>query len=220
MNPFQGKAKSGEGAGNFEVPEADTHHGVLVAIIDLGTHTTKFAGEAKDRHEVFLVWELTNTKDSRGGSFFLSQRQTLSYHEKATLRKNLETWRRKKYAEGEEVNLLEALGKPWRLDVEHEEKVKDGKAKVYAKIKAVGPPMKGVAVGSPTVKPLFWYIGCPDPMPTHEALPWLPRVYGEKVDDAIRDSAEWARLRGESPRGNGQAAAVGAAGNDEAEIPF
>lgn len=189
-SPFIGKATSaGGGGGAFEVPDADTHHGVLVAIIDLGSHESSYqGGEIKEKRQVALVWELTEAKKSTGESHFVLQRYNLSFHSKSTLRQDLETWRRGKYEDGKEIDLTKFIGQPWAIGIAHDEKGQGDDKKVYAKISSVGPVKKGTQVAAATVKPFFWFIGCGDAVPDHA---WLPRVYGQVVKDMIQDSPEW-----------------------------
>lgn len=198
MNPFKGRATStGEGGGGEvpEIPAPDTYFGVLVAIIDLGTQP----GSAKfpdPKRQCLLVWEITEdgVKNSRGQPFLLRRWMTLSYHEKGSLRQMLETWRRKPYMDGEDIDIARYLGQPWTLEVSHS--APSEKGHVYAQVDKAGPVKKGTAVPPSTIKPVCWFIGGPDPIPEY---PWLPRVYGKLAKELIEESPEWKALRRPAP---------------------
>ena len=208
LNPFQGSAKSSTGGDDYEIPSEDSHPACLVAIIDLGTHTQQFQGAFSDKREVAFVWQLAEEQTS-GEPFFIAGRFTLSYHEKAGLRKALEAQRRKKYTEGESVDLTSFAGSPWMLPITHEKKIKDGKERVYAKLGAPSALPKGMTAPKPVIKPFCWFIGCGKPVP---ADAWLPRVYGQKIPDLINLSKE---LLGEKAE-----AGVASNGSIEEQTPF
>lgn len=175
---LKGKASSGGGDGPVEVLEADTYDGVLVAVIDLGQHDTNFGR----KRQVLLVWELAGHRRADGKAWYVGYRYTLSFDKKAKLRQHFETQRRKKYAEGEEIDPATFLGSLWQLTVSNEEKEKDGKKRTYWDLQQVGAPRKGMAAPATDVQPFLFDCETEDPAPDGE---WLPRVYGAKVSDLV-----------------------------------
>src|SRR5579859_3411511 len=112
-----------DAGGDFEIPPAGNHPAVLIAMIDLGTHTEDFQGKQTEAHKVFLVWELTEEKCAGyNRNHVIGRDYTLSLHEKAGLRKMLEGWRGRKYNTGEEINVSKVLGQPCFLNVSHKTK--------------------------------------------------------------------------------------------------
>jgi hypothetical protein len=136
------------------VPDG-THLGICYRVIDLGTQSTTFKGEAKRAHKVLLTWELPQELMDDGRPFMISQSYTWSMHEKATLRKSLEAWRGMAFTERDfgptGFDIKNVLGKACTLSVVHT--AKDGNT--YANISSIGKVMKGIAVPE-RVNPLVY----------------------------------------------------------------
>src|SRR5262249_53352279 len=114
--------KGGGEGGNFDAPPAGSIPGVLVALIDLGTHTEEYDGASKETHKVYLAWELTGeAKPGGGGNFFIGRDYTYSFAESANLRKVVQAWRGKDFAQDEEFDLAMLLGKPCLLSLLHKQ---------------------------------------------------------------------------------------------------
>lgn len=136
--------KPNEG-GNFDPPPAGTHLGVCYRLIDMGTHTTNFAGQSKTARLVMLSWELPDEMMDDGRPFAISKRYSFSMHEKATLRKDLESWRGKAFVaedfEGPNAfDMKRLLGVGAMLSVTHDTK----EGRTYANVASVGKLMKGM----------------------------------------------------------------------------
>jgi len=112
---------------------------VCVDVIDLGNQKTPW-GEA---HKVEVRWMLEEKDPKTQKAFMLFKRYTLSLHEKANLRRELETWRGRKFTteELEGFDLEKLLGVNCQLQVIHN--VKD-EGDVYANVQAIVPPARGV----------------------------------------------------------------------------
>lgn len=120
---------------------AGVHVAVCYGVIDLGTHLNpKFNKEAR---KVLLQWELPECRaefDRDGQKVKLpraiSKRYTLSLGEKANLRKDLESWRGRKFTAQELAgfDIAAIIGAPCQIQVVHEPG-KDGR--VYAAIAAI-----------------------------------------------------------------------------------
>jgi hypothetical protein len=127
-------AKS-SGGGNFIPCPSGQHSAVCVDIVDMGILEVKFGKEApKSQHKIRIVWQVEEVMaDNR--PFIVQRRYTLSLHEKATLRKDLESWRGKQFTaeelEGFDLEVL--LGIPCLLNVIQEKK--DGST--YANVASI-----------------------------------------------------------------------------------
>jgi hypothetical protein len=112
---------------------------VCIDVIDRGIEKTPW-GEA---HKVEVRWALEDKDPKTEKPFMLIKRYTLSLHEKANLRRELETWRGKKFTseELEGFDLEKLLAVNCQLQVIHN--VKDG-GECYANVQAIVPAPKGV----------------------------------------------------------------------------
>lgn len=94
-------------------------------IIDLGTQTTTGQFGTKEQHKVMVSWELLDDKVKMedGRPFSVSQFYTVSLHEKAKLRADLENWRGKKFTIEElaAFDLASVLGAYCQIQVVHDE---------------------------------------------------------------------------------------------------
>lgn len=189
MSIFKQKASNNNGAGTTEIPPAGSSPAVLVAIIDLGTHTEAgFQGKAsREVHKIYLVWELTAEKKSASTQNHVIARDfNASFNEKANLRIWIEKWFAKPIPEGQEFDLTKLLGKKCLLTISHKEAAQSGRT--FAKLEGISPVPKGLPVPDPQNDLISWEIGTGDPIPDQD---WLPFIYGEPVADVIKRSHEW-----------------------------
>lgn len=122
------------GGGDFAPVPEGTHRAVCIQIVDMGTQPTNFG----DKRQVRIAWEVDELMED-GRPFLASKLYTLSLHEKATLRKDLESWRGAKYGEDEEVDIAAGAGKTCMLSIVHDTKGE----KTYSNVAAVLKPPKG-----------------------------------------------------------------------------
>lgn len=96
-------AKESSNTMEFETVSAGVYTALCYRVIDLGTQTTEFAGEVKEGHKVMISWELfgDGSRMTDGRPFSVHKQYKISLHEKATLRKDLEAWRGKKFTADE-----------------------------------------------------------------------------------------------------------------------
>jgi hypothetical protein len=124
------------------------HIARCIWVIDLGTTHDDYWD--KDKHEIFVMWEIPNeiktyTIKGKDGEpdrevsepFTVSKFYTLSLSDKAWLRNDLESWRGKAFTEEEleGFELKPLLGKPCMVNVIHAPK-KNGKG-INAVVKSV-----------------------------------------------------------------------------------
>jgi hypothetical protein len=107
-----------------------------------------YGGKTKKQHKIRIVWQIDEL-DSKGHPYRVQKRYTLSLHEKAALRKDLESWRGKPFREeqltdGFDVEKLLSVG--CFLNVIHEARDKT----TYANVSAIMPLPKGIV--APTVR--------------------------------------------------------------------
>ncbi len=88
------------GGGNFTPAPAGSWGAVCCDVVDLGIVESTFSGKAKKQHKIRIVWQIDEDMPD-GKPFLVSQRYTLSLHEKAGLRKDLESWRGRPFTEEE-----------------------------------------------------------------------------------------------------------------------
>lgn len=132
-------ATAGEGK-TFAPAPAGVHQGVCVDVVDMGMLEVKWAGETKKQHKVRIVWQIDEAMED-GKRFIVQKRYTLSLHEKANLRKDLEAWRAKAFtAEELPFDIERLLGVNCFLNVVHAHK--DGKT--YANVASIMPLKKGM----------------------------------------------------------------------------
>ncbi len=144
--------KPSEG-GDFAPPPAGTFPALCYRFIDLGTQQTTFKGEQKEQHKILLSWELKDDEcmmeiEGETLPMTIHQRFTWSMHEKATLRKMLESWRGKKFADADfgpgGFDVRKLLNQPCMLALVHSE----SNGQTYANVSAVIKPAKGMQVGT------------------------------------------------------------------------
>lgn len=173
---------------DFELPPAGTHIGVCYRVIDLGTQDTSFNGQAKRQHKVLVSWELPDEKMTDGRPFAISQRYTWSMSDKATLRKHLESWRGKAFADSDfgpsGFNIKSIIGVGCVLTIMHTEK----NDRRYANIAAIGKLMKGQKAPPPVNEALYMWLA--------PGL-WSPELFhrlGEGLQRVIMQSPEYRDL--------------------------
>lgn len=123
-------ASAGSGT-KFTPAPAGTHAAVCCDVRDLGVLAVEWQGQKKQQHKVLISWQIDEARDD-GKPFLVSRRYTLSLHEKAGLRKDLEAWRGRKFTEDElrRFDVESILGKPCLLNVIHNDSGGDTYANV------------------------------------------------------------------------------------------
>jgi hypothetical protein len=143
-----------ETGGDFELTPEGSHTATCYRVIDLGTQETSYEGKVKQQHKVLIAWELTEEPMSDGRPHTMQKRYTLSSSEKATLRKDLESWRGRKFTKEElgKFNISRLLKVSCMMSVTHTE----NEGKTYANVAAVMAMPKGIK-GPPLVNEPFHF---------------------------------------------------------------
>jgi hypothetical protein len=206
------------GGGNFErelIPA-----GIQVArcysMIEIGTVAETWEGQSKLSKKVRLTFELPNEmrvfKPENGEQpMSISKTFTLSMHEKAGLRKFLESWRGKTFTEEEakRFDVSKLLGAAGILIITHSEK--DGKT--YANISSVAPTN-----GMPIKDQIN-----PSKILSYDAFDW--DIYNELpkfIQDQIASTPEYGRIQAElaARQRAGQVAQTPQPQPEDDDLPF
>lgn len=175
-------AKETKGTGAKPI-EPGLYPARCVGVVDIGLQHNDFNG--KDTNQVIIVFELPTERievDGVDKPRWLSNFYTSSLHEKAKLRKMLETWRGKAFTMDElrGFDLTQIIDKPCMVTVANTEK----NGVTRSNITAVSPPMKGMAVAPLENEPLIFDMDAPDAVEKKAKLPqWM--------QDAVAKSSTW-----------------------------
>ena len=109
----------------FKIAPTGSHLARLYRIIDLGTQKSEYMGKVNMLRKVKFFWELhgDDLKTDEGKPLIQTRNYTLSLGEKASLRKDLETWRGKSLTEDElrAFDMRTLLDKWCMITVQHRE---------------------------------------------------------------------------------------------------
>lgn len=169
---------SDKGGADFEMTPEGQYVGRCFKIVDMGTQTTKGQYGDKVQHKVMVSFELLDgPKMQDGRPFSVSQFYTVSLHEKAKLRADLEAWRGRKFTttELEGFDLASVIGAYCMLQVVHDETGK------YANIQTI-MSYKGDKL-PPVNENVVFDIDNPD-MKVFE-------TFGDSMKQKITSSPEW-----------------------------
>lgn len=185
VTPIKAPPSSG---GDFELPPEGVFLARCYKMVDVGTQTETGQFGTKENRKIYLYWELLETVD--GDKVFMEDGKTvfsifnsykLSMHPKANLRKQLDSWRGKKFTDEQanEFDVTALLDKFCLLQVDHS-KSKDG-TKEYANVVNVMNPGKRTAEAVNEVS--SFSIENPDMEVFNELPDWL--------QSKIEDAPEW-----------------------------
>lgn len=115
------------------------HHAVAVDVLDLGL----VANQWGEKHQVRIIWQIDQINPESTRRFELRKQFTLSLHEKARLRKDLESWRGRKFTEDElkGFDLEKLIGANCQVQVIHD--ISED-ATIWANVQAIVPAPKNV----------------------------------------------------------------------------
>lgn len=126
---------------SFTPAPVGVHQGICVDVIDKGMLEVTYGGKTKKQHKILLVWQIDETRDD-GKRFLVYKRYTLSLNEKATLRKDLESWRGRAFTseEGMGFDVETVIGANALINVRHNTQGD----RTYANVVAVMPLARGM----------------------------------------------------------------------------
>lgn len=173
----------------FDPAPAGWHVARLFAVIDLGTHFD--AVWQKETHLVRLGFELPKTKRTDGKPFAIYKRYTLSHHEKARLRQDLEAWYGKKFSTGAlnkagGFDLAKLIDRTAFVNVTHDE---SDNGNVFSNISAIGPLPADMECPPMINKPVVFSLQEFD-QAVFDSLT-------DKTKEQIRESGEYKVMTGE-----------------------
>jgi len=178
---------SNQSTGNdFQKAPEGTHFAVCRMIVDLGLQCTEYQGQEKVKPQIYVQWEIPSERvewEKDGEKFegpqVIGKTYTLSLSEKATLFKDLTSWRGKAFTQEEldGFDVTTVAGVCCQLNIIH--KTSNANGNTYANVASVG----GWPKGMDKIKPENDVIIFSDGDPTEGLPAWLV----EKIDGQVRD---------------------------------
>jgi hypothetical protein len=211
-------AKTGSSSSNFIPVPTGMHLARCYRIIDLGTQESTYMGNVKQLHKAMFQFEVHSedaqgnpTVTSKGDPMTVSKNFTVTLADKASLRKDLQTWRGKDFTKEEldGFELKNVLGQWAMLSVVETQ----NNGNTYTNIATINPvpasiKKNGLPEGKNELK--IFSIDNPD-MELFES-------FSDNLKNKIRQSPEWERLHGGPSAGN---SAPSANFDDmESDLPF
>jgi hypothetical protein len=134
-------ASANESKSFTPAPEG-VHQAVAVDVIDIGYKPNPFK-PGTEQHKIDIAWQINEARED-GKRFVVYKRYTLSLHEKASLRHDLEGWRGRPFtvAELAGFDVESIIGANALINVQHN-KSADG-TRTYANVMSVMPLLKGM----------------------------------------------------------------------------
>lgn len=160
--------------------EEGMYPAICVSIIGVGNQSTPFVnedGSVKVQDKVVVTWEVE-------GGTFISKEYTASLHEKSNLRKDLESWRGKKFKDEDleaGFDVKDMLGEVATLQVMRNKND-------YPTVTSVLPKTKEIKSDKPQV---YYWVGEHDEA-VYESLP-------EWIQKKIQNSFEWQKMSNKKP---------------------
>lgn len=175
------------GSGDYQLPPAGNHMARCFRLVDVGTQQYEYNGTQKEARRLYISWELCHELDVDGKPFIISQRYTRSLHEKAALRRDLDSWRGRPFTQDElqSFNLVSIIDKPCMLNVIHKTSTK---GKDFADVASVAAFPKGM--DAPALRNAIELLDLAefDPQVFNSLPKWL--------QDSVRESLEWQHVIG------------------------
>lgn len=125
------KLSVGGGEAEYEVPPVGTHKAICYRVVDAGTAEEEYQGEKKNRHQIYLFWELPECKMSDGRPMGVMTGYTASLNEKSKLYRDVTAWINRSFTQAEKDGFDPSTlcGKGCKVSIEH---TATGRAKVVA----------------------------------------------------------------------------------------
>jgi len=180
------------GGGDFKRPTPGNHIAICTLIVDLGKQHNRSAQFGDSiKHQIYVRWELTDepldwedrdTGEKKTGFMSVGKFYTVSLHEKANLRRDLESWRGLKFTEEQAkgFDVAKLLGAACMLNIVDNVGA-DGNTR--SKVSAIAPLHKSIPKPTPT-EPLVIFDD-----EHKDVYPSLPEWLRKKIDEQVGDNA-------------------------------
>jgi hypothetical protein len=195
-----GFVASDSGGGNFKRVPSGVHVGRCYSLIDLGTQLSSGQYGEKLQHKIRVAWELFG-EDEDGKPLVvefegqempmtISKSYTLSLSEKASLRKDLQSWRGREFTDEEAkgFDITKLLGAYCMVNVTTSET----NGKTYSNVANLTPLPTALKASKPAAvhQNVMFDLDNPD---------WgIFDTFHDKLKDAIKRSPEFAQATGNS----------------------
>lgn len=183
---------SAKGGKEFSIHPAGVFAARCTRIIDLGTHDGEWEGKAKKTRKITFCFESAELMgddegEYAGKPFLITTRYTASLSDRATMRKDLESWRGRAFtpAELDSFDLKNVLGKACFVNMIHSDPIA---GKTYSNIKAIMPLPGGMSAPK-AVGDLIFFSTAEFDKDTYEKL-------GDYYKKVISESDEFKALFG------------------------
>jgi hypothetical protein len=195
-----GFVASDSGGGNFKRVPSGVHIGRCYSLIDLGTQLSSGQYGEKLQHKIRVAWELfgedeegkplTVEFDGKEMPMTISKSYTLSLSEKASLRKDLQSWRGREFTDEEAkgFDISKLVGAYCMVNVTTSET----NGKTYSNVANLTPLPTALKASKPAGihETVMFDLDNPD---------WaLFDSFHDKLKDAIKRSPEFAKAAGHS----------------------
>ena len=174
----------------FTPAPAGTQLARCIGIYDLGMQKVVFQEEVKWKPKLRFTFELPNCLmtegEMAGKPFTVSNNYTLSLHQNALLRRDIEGWANKNLTDQScaTLDILKFLGKPCTLNIVHNE----NNGRTYANIASISPKMKDMEC-PPAINPLVSFEIANHTEEEFSALPeWLRNKINMEQPQKTADS--------------------------------
>ena len=186
---------SDSGGGNFKRVPAGAHVGRCFSLIDLGTQLSSGQYGEKLQHKIQIKWELFGEDEQGaplvsddGSPMTISKSYTLSLSDKASLRKDLASWRGRDFTEEEAkaFDVTKLLGAYCMVNVTTSE----NNGKTYTNVAGLTPLPSALknSKPNPVHENVIFNLDDPD---------WtLFDSFHDKLKEAIKRSPEYAKASG------------------------
>lgn len=195
------------GGGDFKRVPAGVYVARCYSLIDLGTQRTEGAYGVKMQHKIRIGWELFGEDDSGAPltvvvdgkelPMTISKSYTVSLHEKASLRKDLASWRGKDFTdeEAKAFDVSKLIGAYCMVNATTSET----NGKTYTNVAGLTPLPTALKNSKPEPihEPVIFNLDDPDMT--------VFTSFHEKLQEAIKRSPEWAAKNGQPRRPEGTA---------------
>ena len=207
---------------NFKPVPAGMHLARCYRIIDLGTQKNEYEGKVSYSRKLKIVWEIHGNDDDgkpivtdKNEPMIITKDYTMSWNEKATLRKDLQSWRGKPFTEEEQkrFDIKSVLDRWCMINVAHKPR-KNGDG-VYANVVAITPVPSAIkVVGMPPGhnKCAIFQISEPDME--------LFNSFGKFLKETIEASPEWKAVSGRAAQPAKQSNPEDPLDGMDSDIPF